>query len=135
MCTGTSVRTAAPVATTTTTKDAMAPSVPSGLTATPGFKAVGLTWQASSANDLMFNEVRYAPQTTPGVPDTTVATWSPPALRVRTNTVVITGLDPEKTYLFQVRAVDQSGNVATSDVIPTAVDYNANPENGWSLRW
>lgn len=118
-----------------TTKDLIAPSVPSGVVATPGFKAVGLTWQASSVNDLMFNEVRYAPELTPGAPDTTVATWSPPALRVRTNTVVITGLpvsDPAKPFYFQVRAVDQSGNVATSDVVPAAVDYLSNPEAGWS---
>jgi hypothetical protein len=54
---------------------------------------------------------------------------------VRTNTVVVTGLpvtDPPLPYWFQVRAVDQSGNVATSDTVPTAVDYLANPEAGWS---
>jgi hypothetical protein len=125
----------APLLFTTTTKDTSAPSVPSGVTATPGFKAIGLTWQASAVNDLMFNEVRYAPELTPGAADTTAGTWSPPALRVRTNTVVITGLpvsDPAKPFYFQVRAVDQSGNVATSDLVPDAVDYLANPEAGWS---
>jgi hypothetical protein len=125
----------APVAFTTSLKDTTAPSVPSGVTAVPGFKAVGLTWQASSASDLMFNEVRYAPELTPGAPDIAAVSWSPPALRVRTNSVVITGLpvpDPAKPFYFQVRAVDQSGNVATSGTDSTAVDYLANPEAGWS---
>jgi hypothetical protein len=124
-----------PLAFHTSVKDTSAPSVPSGLTATPGFKAIGLTWVASSVNDLMFNEVRYAPELTPGVPNNTANSWSPPALRVRTNTVVITGLavtDPATPYYFQVRAVDQSGNVVTSDTDPAAVDYLANPEAGWS---
>jgi hypothetical protein len=123
--------------TAVTIKDATAPTVPSGLTAVAGFKAVGLNWDPSTAADLMFNEIRYAPDNGAGAPDTTASTWTPPAIRARVNTVVITDLpvaDPPTAYWFQVRAVDYSGNVATSDAVATPVDYLANPEAGWSAQ-
>ena len=110
-------------------KDTNAPAMPAGVQAISGFKSVGLTWSPSAAADLMFNEVRYASGT--AGPDMTQSTWLTPAVRARTNTVVIGGLDPALLWWFQVRAIDFSGNVVTSDVDGTAVDYLANPDAGW----
>lgn len=136
------------VVTAVTLKDTDAPAVPTGLGSVPGFRSVGLTWDAAAAPDFAFDEVRFAPDNGTGTaPDTTADTWASP-LRVKTNTVVITDLDagtpgdptavpptsalPATKYWFQIRAVDFSGNVATSNTDSTAVDYLSNPEAGWS---
>lgn len=117
---------------TVSAKDPDAPAVPSGLTAVGGFKSVGCTWSPASAADFNINELRYAADNGTGVaPDATAESWASP-LRLKANTIVISGLTPDVKYWLQVRAIDFSGNVATSNTDPTAVDWQANPEAGWS---
>lgn len=118
---------------TTTGRDIVAPAVPSGLLAVAGYRSAGLTWTPATEPDYAFNEVRYAPDNGTGTaPDTTVSTWGN-VLRLKSNTMVISALTPAVLYWFQVRRVDTSGNVATSDLDPTAVDYLASPDAGWSV--
>lgn len=120
----------------TTTADPVAPGMPQGIALVSGYKGVGVRWLGSDARDLMFNEVRYAPDLA-GVPDTT--DWT--LLRSRANVLFIANLalalDGEgnavaKTYWVQVRAVDHSGNVVTSAVDSTAVNFLTSPEAGWT---
>lgn len=113
----------------TTARDTDAPSVPQSFVAAGGFKAIGAHWSASAAPDLMFFELRYAPDDGSGSGPNT-GQWS--ILRVRTNTVWVDGLTIGQKYWAQVRAVDFSGNVATSVSDATAVDYLQNPEAGWT---
>jgi hypothetical protein len=86
-------------------------------------------WTPRTEQDLMFVQVRYAPDDGTGLaPNTALWTY----LQVRTSGVFIGNLDPAVLYWVQVRAVDFSGNVQTSEAVTTAVDFTANPEAGWS---
>lgn len=125
-------------ATTTTAIDPEAPSIPNGLATIPGYRLVGLKWLGVTDVDLAEYQVRYAPVTIDGVPDGDG--WT--TLQSASTSIIITGLeagtpsgsvdqvDPVQ-YVFQVRAADRSGQVATSAIDATAVsseDMNA----GWS---
>lgn len=113
----------------TTAKDNEAPGQPQDVVTAGGFKGMGLHWSPSTAADLMFVEIRYAPDDGSGTgPDTSL--WQ--IIRVRTNTVWIDGLTIGTKYWSQVRAVDFSGNTVTSTSDPTAVDYLSFPEAGWT---
>jgi hypothetical protein len=111
--------------TATAPKDGVAPDMPSSVEAIPGFRMVGVAWSRSESNDLAFYQVRYYLDSTPESFNT---------VNVRSNRLIIDGLIAEQSYGFQVRAVDRSGNVVTSDVDSTAVDYITNPEAGWTAE-
>lgn len=121
-----------------TTRDLDAPALPAAVTVTPDFKALWVKWNPTTAKDLAFFEVRYAPDNGTGsAPDTTQ--WT--VVRSRATAVYISGLVADsnadgiadKRYWVQARAVDSSGNVATSDIDATAVDYLQNAELGWTV--
>lgn len=113
----------------TTAKDNEAPSQPQNVVLAGGFKGFGAHWSPAQSADLMFTELRYAPDDGSGTaPDTNLYT----VIRVRTNTVWVDGLTIGTKYWAQVRAVDFSGNVVTSTSDSTAVDYLQNPEAGWT---
>jgi hypothetical protein len=111
----------------TTTRDQTAPSVPTGVTVTAGFRGFGAYWVPATAADLMFYQYRRAPDLS-GAPDT--AQWV--YAETIATTIFVANLLPNVTYWFQVRAVDTSGNVATSISDATAVQYQPNPEAGWT---
>ena len=114
---------------TTTAKDNDAPSQPQDVVLAAGFKGFGMHWSPSQAADLMFVELRYAPDDGSGTgPDTNLYT----IIRVRTNTVWVDNLTIGQKYWAQVRAVDFSGNTVTSAVDSTAVDFLQSPEAGWT---
>lgn len=94
------------VVTMSASADSTAPATPTGLTATPGFRLVGCQWGRSTEPDFLSYQVRYAPDNGSGAPDTTQ--WQ--TLTTSANWIVITGLDPAKTYYFEVRSGDNSGN-------------------------
>lgn len=113
-----------------TGKDTVAPGQPTGFVVAAGFRGIGAHWNASIAPDLMFYELRYAPDDGTGTgPDTN--SWT--TLRVRTSTVWIDNLTIDQLYWLQVRAVDFSGNVEdatwtvtgleVSNVITTSADH------------
>lgn len=113
----------------TTLADSIAPSIPQGVVAVAGFRGVSLSWVPTAADDLSFHEIRVAVDDGTGLaPD--VNQWQ--YIRIRTNAVWIGDLSPDQLYWLQARAVDRSGNVETSDVDPTAVNYLLFPEAGWS---
>lgn len=115
----------------TTGKDADAPPIPIALSVTPGFKGFAASFDAAEVADLVFSEVRYAPDDGTGTaPDT--ANWV--VSRTKSSVVFVSGLEGEAQYWVQVRCVDLSGNVMTSLADPTAVDYTTNPEAGWSAQ-
>ena len=113
----------------TTGRDTEAPPVPTAVTALPGFRGFGVSFDVAAVADLMFAEVRYAPDDGTGTAPNT-SQWS--TARVKTTAMFVSGLVGDAIYWVQVRAVDLSGNVATSIADPTAVDYIAFPEAGWS---
>lgn len=118
------------VSTITASADTSAPAIPAGLSATAGFRRLGLVWLRNLEPDLDHYEVRLAPETTPGslLPDTTA--WIPRETRSTIHNA--SDLLIAIRYFAQVRAVDRSGNVRTSVEIATAVNAAANPEAGWS---
>lgn len=121
-------RSAWTMATITTVADTEAPAIPSGVTASGGFRLIGISWARNTEPDLDRYEVRYAPEGTPGQPD-------PDAWQVestRGTVLVVSGLEPGVRYYVQVRAIDRSGNVVTSYSDSTPVAADANPEAGWS---
>jgi hypothetical protein len=73
-------------------------------------------------SDLMFYQLRW------GVDGTT---W-PDAANTRNSVFWVPDLTPDVLYYFQVRAVDYSGNVVTSDTDATPVDYLVYPDAGWT---
>lgn len=114
------------VVSATTGADTVAPPIPVGVAVLSGFRGFGVSWSPSTAADLAFHELRYAPSVA-GAPDTTA--WS--YIRIRTNAMFVPNLDAI-TYWVQVRAVDRSGNVVTSAADSTAVNYLTTPEAGWT---
>ena len=118
------------IVTHTTVKDDIAPGMPQNVVASGGFKGLGAHWSPSQAADLMFYDIRYAIDDGSG---TGPATDQWVSVRARTNTIWIDALTINVKYWLQVRSVDFSGNVVTSDVDPTAVDYLVFPEAGWTV--
>lgn len=106
-----------------TVADTEAPSVPQGVTAIAGFRGAAVKWNPVGGSDLMFYQVRWG---TDGI------TFSSGNMNVKASTVWIPDLEPDTSYFFQVRAVDTSGNVATSVLDATAVSYIVNGEAGWT---
>lgn len=116
------------VVTTTTTADTDAPAIPTGLTVNAGYKLLGLRWDKESIPDLRRYEVRYTREGAPGFPDQ--SQWE--SFHTTGTIAIIDGLTEDITYYVQVRAVDRSGNVRTSQADSTAVPALANPDAGWS---
>jgi hypothetical protein len=110
--------------------DAEAPPIPVVADTIPGFRSVGVWWNAVEASDLSYYQVRWRRRESisivEGVPNVTINEWSSAA----TKATVYVATDLETTdnganpadagdlayhgytyYSFQVRAVDQSGNV------------------------
>ena len=85
--------------------DTVAPSVPVGLSAVPGFRLVGLNWQRNPEIDIARYDVRWTTDDPATTTDWTV-------LRSASSTIVVTGLEPLVQHYFQVQAVDRSGNVS-----------------------
>jgi len=107
------------------------PGQPQNVTVAGGFKAIACHWTATAVPDLMFYDFRYAlddASAPPGAPDTT--TWV--NIHTRSTTVWVDDLVIDQKYWTQVRAVDYTGNVVTSDVDATAVNYLADGEAGWT---
>jgi hypothetical protein len=111
----------------TTIKDNDAPPVPQGVTVTAGYRGFSAYWAPSTVADILLYEYRHAPDLT-GAPDT--AQWV--YAETQATTIFVGDLPPDQLRWFQVRAVDTSGNVATSDTDPTAVQADQNPEAGWA---
>ena len=107
--------------------DNAAPGVPQGLSAINAKGGVGLQWQRNPEPDVAHYGIRYSPDLA-GAPDPEAWIY----LTTAGTVVVITGLEVNATYHFQVRAVDTSGNVVTSDVDPTPVKADSNPSAGWT---
>lgn len=107
--------------------DSVAPSIPTGLSASGGYRLVGLRWNRNGERDLAHYQVRWSPDLT-GAPDP--EGWT----RINTDAtaIIINDLTPDVLYYFQVRAVDRSDNVVTSDIDDTAVSATENPDAGWS---
>lgn len=112
----------------TTVADPDAPDMPTGFALSAGFRGFGATWTRSLATDLSYYELRYAPDDGTGNPDTSA--WA--NIRTRANAIFVPNLMPDIMYWAQVRAVDRSGNVVTSESDPTAVIAEDNPEAGWT---
>lgn len=108
--------------------DAVAPTMLSGLAAVAGFRLAGVRWNRNIEADLSYYEIRFAPEGTPGSPDT--ANWT--TLATTGTRIVIENLEPDTKYYFQGRSIDRSGNCVTSAADPTAVQADDNPEAGWS---
>ena len=124
--------------TATAAVDTSPPAIPTGVTLSTGFRVIGVRWQRNPEADLGGYQVRYAPESSPGsgVPDT--ESWA--RIDTATNWIIVSGLDAGSadgttdpvTYFVQVRALDRSGNVATSALDSTAVPAVSNSEAGWS---
>lgn len=111
-----------------TVRDLEPPAIPSGLTLTAAVKGLFAKWSQTTANDLAFYELRYALDDGTGTgPDTSAWTH----IRARTTGAYIGGLVADSNadgfadtrYWVQVRAVDNTGNVApwaASDVTASA---------------
>lgn len=89
----------------TTTKDSVAPAVPTGLAVTGGFETLWLKWNDVSDVDLELYEVFESATSTPAPTAGSTATYTTAA-----NTLVLTGLADGVTKHFWVRSVDSSGN-------------------------
>ena len=89
----------------TTTKDSVAPAVPTGLTVTGGFETLWLKWNDVSDVDLDFYEVFESATSTPAP-----TAGSTPTYTTAANTLVLTGLADGVTKHFWVRSVDTSNN-------------------------
>src|SRR5690348_5192316 len=98
-------------------RDTVPPDIPAGLVTQGDVNGVFVKWSNSTARDLAFYELRYAPDDGTGLaPDTT--NWT--TVRMKTTTAFIGGLTADANadgtadarYWFQVRAVDTTGNVA-----------------------
>ena len=112
------------IVTETALKDGTAPEVPTNPEATPGFRLLGVKWDKNEEADLWFYQVRYY-KTSDGVEQAkTIRTFS--------TLVIIKDLDPDEEYTFEVRAVDRSGNVATSESDLTGVQFSEDDSAGWS---
>lgn len=111
--------------TSTSLADTDAPSVPDSVAAASGFRSIGVTWSRAVEPDFAFFQVRYYDITDPD---------NFALIQVKASRIIITELDPAITYGVQVRCIDRSHNVATSDADPTAVDYLTSPEAGWSVE-
>lgn len=107
--------------TQTSSKDTIAPAIPTELTATPGYKMIGLTWSRNIESDFSTYQVNGFPTFTPA---------DEFRIQTRSNRLIVDNLDPTVEYTFRVRAIDRSGNV--SDGTTNGVDYETNPESGWS---
>lgn len=107
-----------------------APGQPQNVIVAAGFKAIGCHWDATAVPDLMFYQFRYAPDDGTGTaPNTTL--WA--NIQTRATTVWVDDRTIGQKYWTQVRSVDYTGNVVTSDVDPTAVNHFAAPEAGWTV--
>lgn len=112
-----------------TGKDNEAPDQPQSVVLAPAFKGFGIGWDSGAPADLMFYQIRYAVDDGSGVSPDEEA-WQ--FVTTRSNTIIVTNLAYATKYWVQVRAVDLSGNVVTSAVDSTAVNYVQNPEAGWT---
>lgn len=111
--------------TATSLADTDAPSIPDEVTVASGFKSLGIVWSRATEPDFAFFQVRYYDVTNPTAYE---------VVQTASSRAIITGLDPAITYGAQVRSVDRSGNVQTSLVDPTAVNYLVELEAGWSVE-
>lgn len=112
--------------------DESAPDIPTGVIATGGYQLMGVTWEASSAPDLSFYQLRYRAVEVPEL------NWGDP-IDVKSNRYIIDGLADEVLYEAEVRAIDRSGNVRVSgnpqgdppdEVIG---NYQDSKDAGWSV--
>jgi hypothetical protein len=115
----------------TTVRDIEPPSIPGGLATTAAMNGAFARWNATTANDLAFFELRYAPDDGTGTgPDTT--DWT--TVRVKTTAAYLGGLPADTNadgfadsrYWLQVRAVDTTGNVAPWQADLVTVDAASN---------
>lgn len=100
-----------------TFRDIEPPAIPSSLTIDAAVKGAFVKWSPTTANDLAFYELRYAPDDGTGTgPETDE--WT--TIRVKTTAAYLGGLTADSNsdgfadarYWVQVRAVDTTGNVA-----------------------
>ena len=108
--------------------DTTPPSVPTGLTATPGVRQVALTWIASTDN--VSTTLGYHLEQCYGVPTVCM-------------TVILTGatnytyvaLEGDSTFIYRVKAVDQAGNSSgySNSVSATTLTTPPNPAPTVSL--
>jgi hypothetical protein len=85
--------------------DSSAPAIPTGLSAVPGYRLIGLAWSRNNEVDLDRYQVRYYQA---DVPPADPTDWI--VMDTRSSVLVITGLDANVPYIVQAQAVDRSGN-------------------------
>ena len=93
---------------------ATAPSVPSGIVATPAGTSIHLTWTtpASNGDPITAHRIRYRANTT--------TTWSThPHQKPKTTNTTIDGLTPNTTYQTQINATNQTGTSGWSTLTTT----------------
>ena len=93
---------------------ATAPSVPSGIVATPAGTSIHLTWNtpAGNGNPITSHQIRYRPNTT--------TTWSAHTpSKPKTTTTTIDGLTPGTTYQTQINATNNTATSGWSTITTT----------------
>jgi YD repeat-containing protein len=106
------------VVTASTLTDTVAPSTPTGLTATPiSYTQINLSWTASTDNVSVAN---YQVEACSGVGCTNFVNY---ATVTGTNANGLNYLQPSRSYSFRIRAADSSGNVSGYSTIVTASTF------------
>ncbi|WP_446830455.1 fibronectin type III domain-containing protein [Candidatus Foliamicus sp.] len=112
---------------TVTVTGAIAPAQPSNLRATPGDGQVTLNWDNPSDTSISKYQVRQAQGTT--VPDSTA--WTDiTGSGAATISHIVTGLTNGQAYAFQIRAVNATGDGATSATVTATPEADSAPSFG-----
>jgi len=99
--------------------DFIAPSIPTGLAATPSDAQVVLTWTANSESDFSYYNLYGGTSSSP--------TELLSIVYSGTETYTHTGLTNGTTYYYRISAVDNSGNESEK-----SSDVNATPQYNWT---
>ena len=89
-----------------TSRDAVAPAMPTIDTTTPFLRGLSVSWTGSRAPDLRVFQVRWSADGG--------ATWLD-SMEVQADVASLTGLVPDVAHTVQVRAIDVSGNVMAAE--------------------
>lgn len=105
-----------------TAEDITPPTVPVATATLTGVRQITLTWTAST--DLGSGVASYSVQRSRSGPE---GPWGAPTDGLTNTTLVESSLNEGSTYYYQVRAVDNAGNISawsatTSESVPTSTD-------------
>ena len=113
-----------PTVSGTAASDGTAPAVPGNVTLISGYRQLGVTWDRAAEADFAFYQVRR---------HLTSDAETAVVIETKSNHIILAGLTEDVGYDVDVRAIDLSGNVATSDVDLTGLPHLENPDTGWSV--